>query len=217
MRICAANIWSQHHSGAIPLHKLRPSDMEGLVLVMRAKTKKKTSTANGELDVRALPDSTICQAYTILRAGLDGAVRDGLLARNPAALVKRPGVERCEARHLDADDVAAIIDAAEASAITPPWCSSSRPGFARARHWDVFCCQHCTAVPELLVDGKAQLAIVRHALGCPTLLAQVRNRWPDELARLPDTPAQTPFEHKAAFGRRLFAVRLRSGVGRCRR
>jgi hypothetical protein len=30
-----------------------------------------------------LADSTIRQTYTVLRAGLDGAVRDGLLARNP--------------------------------------------------------------------------------------------------------------------------------------
>ncbi len=42
--------------------------------------------------------------------------------------------------------------------------------------------QHCTAVPELVVDGRAQLSIVRHAPGCPTLLAQVRTRWPDGCA-----------------------------------
>jgi hypothetical protein len=39
-----------------------------------------------------------------------------------------------------------------------------------------FACQHCTAVPELVVDGKAQLSIVRHAPGCLTLQAQVRAR-----------------------------------------
>jgi hypothetical protein len=37
-----------------------------------------------------------------------------------------------------------------------------------------FACKHCNTAPELLVDGQAQLAIVRHAAGCPTLLAQVR-------------------------------------------
>ena len=67
------------------------------MLAMRAKTKP-----NG---ARALSDSTIRSTYTVLRAGLDGAVRDGLLARNPAALVRRPGVARTEARHLDAGDV----------------------------------------------------------------------------------------------------------------
>ena len=44
--------------------------------------------------VRALSDSAIRQTYTVLRAGLDGAVRDGLLARIPAAEIRRPRVER---------------------------------------------------------------------------------------------------------------------------
>ena len=80
--------------GAIPLDKLQ-SDVEALVLAMRAKTKPGVDGS-----VRALSDSTIRQTYTILRAGLDGAVRDGLLARNPAALIKRPGIERTEAKHF---------------------------------------------------------------------------------------------------------------------
>lgn len=83
--------------GAIRLDKLRPSDVDALVLTMRAKTK---SSRDGEGTVRALSDSTIRQTYTVLRAALDGAVRDGLLARNPAAQVKRPGVERTEAKHF---------------------------------------------------------------------------------------------------------------------
>ncbi|MCV7100903.1 MULTISPECIES: hypothetical protein [Mycobacterium] len=66
---------------------------------------------------------------------------------------------------------------------------------------DVFACQHCPAAPELIVDGRAQLSIVRHNLGCPTLLAQVRARWPDQPTKLPDTPAQVPFKQRAAFGR----------------
>jgi integrase len=69
--------------GAISLDKLRPSDVEGLVLALRTK---------------GLSDSTIRSTYTVLRAGLDGAVRDGLLARNSAALIKRPGVKRTEAK-----------------------------------------------------------------------------------------------------------------------
>jgi hypothetical protein len=41
----------------------------------------------------------------------------------------------------------------------------------------VFTCAHCNAVPEQVVDGKATIAIVRHKLGCATLLAQTRARW----------------------------------------
>jgi integrase len=62
--------------GAITLDRLRPSDIEALILALRE---------------RGLSDSTIRQFYTILRAGLDGAVRDGLIARNPATVVTRPG------------------------------------------------------------------------------------------------------------------------------
>jgi integrase len=103
-RVLYANLCRKHLEsapfGAIPLDRLRPTNVEALVLSMRAVT---------------LSDSTIRQTYTVLRAGLDGAVRDGLLARNPAALVARPGVPRTEARHLSASDVAAVLRAAQSS------------------------------------------------------------------------------------------------------
>jgi integrase len=86
--------------GAIPLDRIKPSDIDALVLAMKA---------------RALSDSTVRLVYTVLRAGLDGAVRDGLIARNPAALVARPSVERREAKHLDASGVAAVLNAAQSS------------------------------------------------------------------------------------------------------
>jgi hypothetical protein len=41
----------------------------------------------------------------------------------------------------------------------------------------VFTCSHCNAVPERVVEGKATIAVVRHKLGCPTLVAQTRTRW----------------------------------------
>jgi hypothetical protein len=64
----------------------------------------------------------------------------------------------------------------------------------------MFDCPHCNAAPELVVDDRAQLSVVRHALDCLTLQAQVRARWP-EPAGLPDTPTQFPFAQRAAFGR----------------
>lgn len=103
--------------GATRLDKLKPSDIEKLVLAMRAKTKPGPKGADGKPGdpVRALSDSTIRSGYTVLRAGLDGAVRDGLLAKNPAAAVKRPGVERIEAKHLDQSAVAQVLAAATES------------------------------------------------------------------------------------------------------
>ncbi len=52
---------------------------------------------------------------------------------------------------------------------------------AHTRNVEVFTCQHCEAVLELVVAGNAQLSIVRHNLGCPTLMAQTRVRWPAQV------------------------------------
>jgi integrase len=99
--------------GSIRLDRLKPSDVEALILAMRSKTKP---SRDGDAEpVRALSDGSIRQVYTVLRAGLSGAVRDGLLGRNPAALVKRPGIERREVKHLDADTVGLVLKHAETS------------------------------------------------------------------------------------------------------
>lgn len=83
--------------GAKRLDRLKPSDVETLIVELRG---------------NKLADSTVRQVYTVLRQALDVAVRDGLLARNPAAAVKRPGVARQEARYLPAADVARLLEAA---------------------------------------------------------------------------------------------------------
>lgn len=88
--------------GAITLDRLRPTDIEALVL---------------KLKERKLSDSSVRSVYTVARLALDGAVRDGLLARNPAAVVKRPGVARREAKHAAAVDVTALLAAAEGLAL----------------------------------------------------------------------------------------------------
>jgi integrase len=94
---------SRHHLepapfGAITLDKLRPTDIEALILALRE---------------RELSDATIGSVYNVLRCALDGAQRDGLLGRNPAAAVKRPPVRHREARHLSAAEVTAVLAAAE--------------------------------------------------------------------------------------------------------
>jgi integrase len=123
--------------GAIRLDKLRPSDIEALVLAMRAEIKP--AKTEGAEPVRALSDSTIRSTYTVLRAGLDGAVRDGLIARNPAAVVKRPGVARWEAKHASAVDVTKILVAAEGLryrfVLVLIAATGLRPGEALALRW----------------------------------------------------------------------------------
>lgn len=111
--------------GAKTLDKLRPSDIEALVL---------------ELRTRGLSESTTRTTYTVLRAVLDGAVRDGLIARNPAAGVARPGVTRKEARHLSKPELAALLDAARSSRFHPAFillaATGLRRGEALALRWD---------------------------------------------------------------------------------
>ena len=59
--------------GRLSLDRVRPSHVEGWVVELRRK---------------GLAESTIRSAYTILRAILDTAVRDGALASNPATAVR---------------------------------------------------------------------------------------------------------------------------------
>jgi integrase len=102
---------------AKPLAKLRPTDIERLILDLRSQLKpgKPTEDNPKPPPVRAVADSTIRSTYAVLRMALDGAVRDGLLAKNPAVLVRRPGVERAEVRHLSADEVVALLRECEDS------------------------------------------------------------------------------------------------------
>jgi integrase len=126
--------------GSKRLDKLKPSDVEGLVLTLRAKTKpaKATDADPNPEPVRALSDATIRQIYTVLRAGLDGAVRDGLLAKNPAAAVKRPGVARKEANHVEAADVTKLLLCAEGLRYRNVLVLIAGTGMRRGEPW------HCT-------------------------------------------------------------------------
>ncbi|MBV8178807.1 MAG: site-specific integrase [Mycobacterium sp.] len=111
--------------GRMSLDRLRPHHIEALILALRE---------------AKLSDSTIRSIYTVLRLALDGAVRDGLLARNPAAQVGRPGVQRREAKYLPADTVTALLRAAEASRYYPALVlmagTGIRRGEAAALAWD---------------------------------------------------------------------------------
>ena len=140
--------------GEIRLDRLKPSDIEALVLNLRAKTKPAKAPCDDP--ERALSDATIRQIYTVLRAGLDGAVRDGLLAKNPAAAVKRPGVARKEARHIDTVDVTKLLLCAEGlryrNVLVLIANTGLRRGEALALHWSD-------------VDLEARTLAVRGTLG----------------------------------------------------
>jgi integrase len=80
--------------------RIRPSHVEGWVVELRRK---------------GLAESTIRSAYTVLRAVLDTAVRDGVTATDPAAAVRRPKVTSKEASHLTPAQVAKLLTEAQRS------------------------------------------------------------------------------------------------------
>jgi integrase len=90
--------------GSMKLSAIKPLHVEAWVVGLRAKGKA---------------ESTVRQAYTVLRAILETAVRDDLLARNPAAAVKRPRVTYREAEHLTPAQVRALLAASEPTRYAP--------------------------------------------------------------------------------------------------
>jgi integrase len=84
--------------GDKPLAKLRKTDVDGLLV---------------KLKKAGLSESTRRQIYVVLRAVLDDAKLDELLASNAAAKVKRPTVTAQEARYLTVDEVTSLLAAAE--------------------------------------------------------------------------------------------------------
>lgn len=81
---------------AVRLDRFRASHVEGLLVELRAK---------------GLADTSVRLIYTVLRQALDGAVRDGLVSRNPVADVKRPRATAKEATFLDVSQVGALLRA----------------------------------------------------------------------------------------------------------
>lgn len=82
--------------GHLTLERLRPSDVEALIVAKRQ---------------QGLSGSTVRTIYTVLRAALEIAVRDGLVRRNVAVAVRRPAVERRDAAYLTAEQAQALLAA----------------------------------------------------------------------------------------------------------
>jgi integrase len=110
--------------GTIPLGQLRPSDVEALVVTKRD---------------AGLSASTIRTIYTVLRSALDIAARDGLIRSNPAAAVRRPGVERKDAPHLTADQAQVLLEAINGDRLESLFrvmlATGLRRGEALGLHW----------------------------------------------------------------------------------
>jgi integrase len=110
--------------GALTLDRLRPSDIEALLVAKRD---------------AGLSSSTVRAIYQVCRAALDVAVRDGIVRRNAAAAVKRPSVKRADARYLTAEEVGRLLAAARGDRLYPLIVvmlgTGLRRGEALALHW----------------------------------------------------------------------------------
>jgi integrase len=110
--------------GTMPLGRLRPSDVEALIVGRRQ---------------AGLSASTVRTIYTVLRAALDIAVRDGLLGRNPTAAVRRPGVDRKDAAYLTAEQAQTLLEAIRGDRLESLFrlmlATGLRRGEALGLHW----------------------------------------------------------------------------------
>lgn len=109
-----------HHA----LGSIKKSHIEGLIVSLRK---------------QGLSPSTIRTVYTVLRAILDDAKADELIATNPATKVARPDVPTKEATYLNAAQVVAVLNAAEglryATVLRLLAGTGLRRGEALALHW----------------------------------------------------------------------------------
>jgi len=79
------------------------------VIELRKKTKTALSPTGQPVQVPALAESTIQRIFSVVRLVLDGAVRDGLIAKSPAANIKPPAIPTKEARFLSSAEVSRLL------------------------------------------------------------------------------------------------------------
>lgn len=110
--------------GRLPLERLRPSDVEALIVVKRSEGKA---------------PSTVRTIYSVLRAALDVAVRDGLLHRNPCTVVRRPVADQKDAAYLSVEQAQCLLAALAGDRLEPLFrlllATGLRRGEALALHW----------------------------------------------------------------------------------
>jgi integrase len=183
--------------GGIRLDRLKPSDIDLLMVTLRGKTKPGPDGT----DVPALSDNTRRLIYVVLRHSIDAAVRDGLIARNPALAVARPRVERKEAKHLDAAQVQALLTAAKPSRHYPVLAliaaTGMRKGEALALQWD----------RVNLDDGRVTIAATLSTVGGKPVLSEPKTARSRRTVPIPPAVVALLRRHKT----KQTAERLRAG------
>lgn len=185
------------------LDRLRASDVEALIVELRAKTGRRRvgHDEDGNPTFAAMSASTIQRIFVLLRLTLDGAVRDGLLARNPARQVRQPSVERVEAHFLTAEQTRAVLEDAKSSRAWPVLVLIAMTGIRRGE---------ALALTWVDVDFDAGVLHVRRTLS--RVSGELVVTSPKTLKSRRTLPMSKPVirllrEHKAAQA----AERLRAG------
>jgi integrase len=179
--------------GAAPLDRLRKTNIDGLVVALRK---------------RGLSDGTVRLVYTVLRAILQDAKLDGLVAENAAAKMPRPRLRHTEARYLTPGEVAAILTAAEGLRYRPVLAliaaTGLRQGEALALRWE-----HVN-----LKDGTLKVAATLSQVGGRLLITEPKS--PRSRRTVPLSPAIVALlkAHRAAqAAERLAAVNQWADTG----
>lgn len=94
---------------------IRPSDVEQLFVSVSGR----------------LAPSSCRSLYAALRALFDGAVRDGLIARNPVAAIRRPTLPRREAPVVERVQLRALLEAAKGTRLEALWLLLAGTGMRR--------------------------------------------------------------------------------------
>lgn len=82
------------------LDQLRPSHIDAFALEQGRRGKQRPSPSRSASDPQGMSEATVQRVFYVLRLVLDVAVRDGLITKNPAAVIKPPAVSRHEARFM---------------------------------------------------------------------------------------------------------------------
>ncbi|MHB1491784.1 MAG: tyrosine-type recombinase/integrase [Cellulomonas sp.] len=121
------------------LDQVRASHIDAFVMELARKPKPGARRHGSAINAPVLADASVQRVFYVLRQILDGAVRDGLIARNPASGVKPPAIAAKEARFLSSADVARLLDAAHgsryAAILTFIAATGARKGEAMALAW----------------------------------------------------------------------------------
>jgi integrase len=178
--------------GVITLDRLRPSDIEALLIAKRA---------------TGLSDSSVRLIYTVARSVLEIAVRDGLVRRNVAASVRRPTIKRAEARYLTVEEVGRLLEAARGDRLEPLIAlmlgTGLRRGEALALHWSDTDFSHghvrvrwtLSRVDRQLIFGEPKTERSRRFVPLPQPVAETLKRHrATQLAERLAAHAWTPWE-----------------------